>query len=137
MATILGHDVSDIEFWALPWSVREDVFRALRAERPFAFFDEPEMPGFIRGPGYYAVTRHADVVEMSRRPEVFCSGQGAVSILDMPPIMAEFYGSISCRSWPTDGGRSPPTISPRPSSMPTSTASGSPQPSWPRSSSCW
>jgi len=94
MATILGHDLSDIEFWALPWSVREDVFRALRAEQPFAFFDEPEMPGFIRGPGYHAVTRHADVVEMSRRPEVFCSGHGAVSILDMPPIMAEFYGSM-------------------------------------------
>jgi cytochrome P450 len=94
MATIQGHDLSDVEFWAQPWAVREDVFRALRAERPIAFFEEPEIPGFEPGPGYYAITRHADVVEMSRRPEAFCSGQGATSIVDLPPIMAEFYGSM-------------------------------------------
>ncbi len=50
----------------------------MRARGPFAFFAEPEMAGFPP--------------EMSRRPEVFRSGQGAVSILDMPPVMAEFYG---------------------------------------------
>jgi cytochrome P450 len=82
MATILGHDLSDIEFWALPWSVREDVFRALRAEHPFAFFDEPEMPGFIRDSGYHAVTRHADVVEMMR------SGDGNRQLSAAPSIWA-------------------------------------------------
>ncbi|HVW33601.1 MAG TPA: cytochrome P450, partial [Acidimicrobiia bacterium] len=59
-----------------------------------AFFEELEIPGFEKGPGYYAITRHADIVEMSRRPEVFCSGQGAVSIQDMPPVMSEFFGSF-------------------------------------------
>ena len=40
---------------------------------------------FPRGPGYYAITRYADVVEMSRHPELFCSGQSATIIFDMPP----------------------------------------------------
>jgi cytochrome P450 len=35
-----------------------------------------------------------DVLEISRRPEIYCSGQGAVSILDMPAEMNEFYGSL-------------------------------------------
>ena len=49
---------------------------------------------FPQGPGYYAVTRHADVEHMSATPDVFCSGQGATSILDLPMEMQEFYGSM-------------------------------------------
>ena len=40
------------------------------------------------------VTRHADIVEASRQPELFCSGRGAVSILDMPEEFLEFFGSM-------------------------------------------
>jgi methyl-branched lipid omega-hydroxylase len=40
------------------------------------------------------VTRHADVEHMSASPEIFCSGQGATSILDLPMEMQEFYGSM-------------------------------------------
>src|SRR5437764_13787323 len=47
-----------------------------------------------RGPGYYAVTKHADVLEVSRQPELFSSAQGATSIVDMPPEMLEFFGSM-------------------------------------------
>ncbi|TDC82411.1 cytochrome P450 [Actinomadura sp. 7K507] len=47
-----------------------------------------------QGPGYYALTRHADVVEASRRPQDFCSGKGAISIPDMPGDMHEFFGSM-------------------------------------------
>ena len=46
------------------------------------------------GPGYRAVTRHAHISEVSRHPEIYRSGQGATSILDMPEEMLEFFGSM-------------------------------------------
>jgi cytochrome P450 len=91
-------DLSDLEFWARPWSEREGAFALLRRERPLAHFEEPDMGTSPlappRGPGYWAVTRHADVAEISRRPEIFCSGQGAVSIFDLPPEMVEYFAGM-------------------------------------------
>jgi cytochrome P450 len=89
-----GIDLSDRDFWLEPPEVRHAVFDRLRAERPFAFFAEPEIPGLPAGPGYYAVTRHADLDAISSRPQVFCSGKGAVSIQDIPADLHEFYGSM-------------------------------------------
>jgi len=92
-------DLSDLELWARPWEVREAVFRTLRAERPIAFFDEPGLDvetviPIPPGPGYYAITRHADVVEISRHPELYCSGHSGSTIIDMPPELLEFFGSM-------------------------------------------
>ena len=87
-------DLSDLEFWTRPWAEREAAFATLRRERPIAFFVEPELPFLPKGPGYFAITRHADILEISRQPEVFCSGNGATSIPDMPAEMNEFYGSM-------------------------------------------
>lgn len=92
-------DLSDLEFWSRPWEEREGAFQLLRRERPLAFFEEPEIPGELalvipEGPGYRAVTRHADVTEASRHPEIYRSGQGATSIPDMPEEMLEFFGSM-------------------------------------------
>ena len=91
-------DLSDLEFWAGPIDDREAAFRSLRQERPIAFYEEPELPETAivlpKGPGYYAITRSADVVEMSRHPELFCSGQSGSTIFDMPPELLEFFGSM-------------------------------------------
>jgi len=92
-------DLSDIAFWARPWDEREGAFRTLRRERPVAHFDDPEIPQELsftiqRGNGYYALTKHAHVSEASRHPEIFRSGQGATSILDMPEEMLDFFGSM-------------------------------------------
>ena len=87
-------DLSDIEFWAKPWAERDAAFATLRRENPIAYFPEPIVEPFPEGPGYYAITKMHDVLEISRHPEIFCSGQGAVSILDMPAEMNEFYGSL-------------------------------------------
>ena len=87
-------DLSDIEFWSKPWNERNDAFATLRREKPIAYFPEPIIDPFPEGPGYYAITKMHDILEISRHPEVFCSGQGAVSILDMPAEMNEFYGSL-------------------------------------------
>jgi methyl-branched lipid omega-hydroxylase len=91
-------DLSDLEFWAQPYDVREAAFRRLRTERPIAFFEEPDLPDFAielpRGPGYYAITRHADITEISRHPEIYCSGKSGTTILDMPTEFLEFLGSM-------------------------------------------
>jgi len=87
-------NLSDIEFWALPWAEREAAFAVLRRERPIAFFEELELPFLPKGPGYFAITRHADILDISRQPEIFCSSKGATSIPDMPTEMLDFYGSM-------------------------------------------
>ena len=91
-------NLSDWDFWALPPEEREGAFKTLREQRPVAFFEEPEVFGtsipIPRGAGYYAVTRHADIVELSRTPETFSSAAGATSVLDMPPAFLEFFGSM-------------------------------------------
>jgi cytochrome P450 len=87
-------DLSDREFWGQDPAFRYAVYDALRRERPFAFYAEPEIPFIPAGPGYYAVSRYADVEAISTQPRLFCSGQGAVSIADMPPDLNEFYGSM-------------------------------------------
>ena len=87
-------DLGDREFWAAPWARRFEAFDALRADAGLPWFAEPEFPGFERGPGFRAVTRHADVEHVSRNPDLFCSGRGAVSILDLPSEAHEFFGSL-------------------------------------------
>lgn len=87
-------DLSADEFWERPLEERQAVFAALQAVPGFPFYAEPIFELLPQGPGYYAVTRHADIDEISRDPERFCSGKGAVSILDMPEDLQEFYGSM-------------------------------------------
>jgi len=92
-------ELSNLDFWLRPWSEREAAFATLRAQRPIAFFPDPEIEvetvvPIPPGRGYYAVTRYADVVEISRHPELYCSGQSGSTILDMPPELLEFFGSM-------------------------------------------
>ncbi|GLY89823.1 cytochrome P450 [Actinoallomurus iriomotensis] len=87
-------DLTDWDFWARPLSERREAFRALRQLPRPAFFREPEQSIMPTGPGYYALVRHADIVEASRRPQDFCSGKGAINITDMPPDLNEYFGSM-------------------------------------------
>ncbi len=83
-------DVSSKAFWSTTDRVRDESFAVLRAERPMswhppaadAVFPNPDDPGF------WAVVRHADILEASRRSEDFVSGQG-VLFESVPPEMLE------------------------------------------------
>ncbi len=88
-------DLSSPEFWTADRAWREGAFRTLRDEKPFAFFEERviEDAPFPPGPGYYAVTRHDDIWQISRNPQLFCSGKGS-NIGDLPVEMNEFFGSM-------------------------------------------
>ena len=101
MSTSLPHvplsdiDLSSPEFWTADRAWREGAFRTLRDEKPFAFFEERviEDAPFPPGPGYYAVTRHDDIWQISRNPQLYCSGKGS-NIGDLPVEMNEFFGSM-------------------------------------------
>jgi cytochrome P450 len=86
--------LSDPEQWLRP--DREGIFAKLRAEAPVLFQEEMEPPPdfpYPRGPGYFAVTRYADVMQVSRDPETFHSAP-SINIPDMPPEIAEWLGSM-------------------------------------------
>ncbi|HEY6294284.1 MAG TPA: cytochrome P450 [Streptosporangiaceae bacterium] len=92
--TVAGIDLSDNTFWGLPLPDRAAAFAQLRAQGRPQFFAEPETPFSEIGPGYYALVRHADIIEASRHPDVFCSGKGATSIPDLPVEFNEYFGSM-------------------------------------------
>ncbi|HTX26237.1 MAG TPA: cytochrome P450 [Streptosporangiaceae bacterium] len=92
--TVAGIDLSDNAFWSLPLADRAAAFALLRAQDRPQFFAEPETPFSEVGPGYYALVRHADIVEASRHPEVFSSAKGATSIPDLPVEFNEYFGSM-------------------------------------------
>jgi cytochrome P450 len=92
--TVAGIDLSDTAFWGRPLADRAAAFALLRAQERPQFFAEPEVPFAEVGPGYYALVRHADVTEASRHPDIFCSGQGATNIADLPAEFNEYFGSM-------------------------------------------
>jgi cytochrome P450 len=87
-------DLTSNAFWTQPLEQRQAGFATLRRERPIAYFPEPEFGGMPLGPGFYALTKHADVLEVSRQPQIFCSGLGSTSVTDLPPEASEFFGSF-------------------------------------------
>src|SRR5688572_16733495 len=92
--SVAGIDLSSPEFWLQPGEARDRAFARLRAEAPIAFFEEPQFDeNMPAGPGYWALTRYADVWHVSRHPELFQSGKG-VNIPDLPVEIAEFFGSM-------------------------------------------
>ncbi|MFF0776234.1 cytochrome P450 [Nonomuraea wenchangensis] len=93
--SVLDFDLSDRDFWARPMEEREQAFDRLRARETPAFFEEMDVGVAPKGPGYYALVKHADILEASRNPEVFCSGDGgATNIPDMPSEFTEYFGSM-------------------------------------------
>ncbi|NNE12897.1 MAG: cytochrome P450 [Ilumatobacter sp.] len=88
-------DISEWDFWTGDRAERAEAFSTLRATPGLPFYPEHvlEDSPFPPGPGYYAVTRHADLWQASRHPEVFCSGRGFV-IGDLGTELDEFYGSM-------------------------------------------
>jgi cytochrome P450 len=87
-------DLSQNEFWALSLAERHAAFAKLRELDSPPYFADPETPFTTAGDGYYALVKHADVVEASRHPEIFSSARGATSLVDLPPEFNEYFGSM-------------------------------------------
>lgn len=73
-------DLSSHEFWATTAADREQSFAVLRADRPVSWHRpvEDTLMASPDDPGYWAVTRHADIVAVSRDSETFLSGKGVL-----------------------------------------------------------
>ena len=87
-------DLSDIGFWSRPAGEQHAAFAVLREQDRPVFFAEPKFPLLKQGPGYYALTRYADVVEASRQPEIFSNEPCSNTVVDMPKYMARYFGSM-------------------------------------------
>jgi len=96
--TVDSINLSDMEFWRRPWTERADAFATLRRESPITHYDQPVIEGtsieFPVGNGYYALTKYRDVQTASRHPEIFLSGPGAVSEMDLPSEMVEYFSGM-------------------------------------------
>lgn len=80
-------------FWRQPLTDRMAQFADLR-EQGAVLPIEVHNPMSETTEVFHALTRYDEVVRVSRRPEEFCSGKGAISIFDMPMEMLEFFGSF-------------------------------------------
>ena len=73
-------DLSSRAFWATTAADREVAFAQLRAQRPVSWH-KPVEDALMEDPndkGFWAVTRHADIVTVSRDSETFLSGKGVL-----------------------------------------------------------
>lgn len=73
-------DLSSRAFWAATAAEREASFAQLRASRPVSWHP-PVEDALMHDPddrGFWAVTRHADIVAISRDSETFRSGKGVL-----------------------------------------------------------
>jgi cytochrome P450 len=82
-------DITSHDFWSQPFPIRDETFAQLRNgegltwHRPFASMFPMEEPG------YWALTRRADIVYVSQHPELFTSAQG-VALDPMPAEIQRF-----------------------------------------------
>ena len=82
-------DITSHDFWSHPFAVRDETFAQLRAgeglswHRPFPSMFPMEEPG------YWALTRRADIAFVSQHPELFTSAQG-VALDPMPAEIQQF-----------------------------------------------
>jgi cytochrome P450 len=85
-------DISRHAFWRQGPVERAAVFAELRRTQPVSLQPAPEAT-LVPGRPFWAVTRHADVVHVSRHADVFCSGKG-VGLADIPIEFLELNSSF-------------------------------------------
>ncbi|MEW1865200.1 cytochrome P450 [Streptomyces sp. NBC_00669] len=88
-------DISSIDFWSQPPAAWDDTFRVLRDERPISWHKAPEGSLLPTPPddGFWAVVRHADIVAVSSRPDLYISGKG-VQFEELPEEILQATQSI-------------------------------------------
>ena len=98
MADVMTEQLTIFEdtFWTRPSDAIEADLAEMRANRPVTFVAEPEIPPEIplpQGPGSWVLTKHADILEVSKQPGIYSSAQG-ITVMDQPPEFFEFFSSM-------------------------------------------
>ncbi|MFD9792284.1 cytochrome P450 [Streptomyces sp. NPDC059070] len=81
-----------------------DDYRELRDRHPVAWQEEYEVLGWPAGPGFWAVTRHADVVRVLKDPGAYSSALGATQIRDPDPDDLPFIRRMMLNQDPAGAG---------------------------------
>ncbi|MEU9470248.1 cytochrome P450 [Streptomyces avermitilis] len=81
------------------------AYRTLRDHHPVARQAEPEVLGWPAGPGFWAVTRHADVVRVLKDSTTYSSRLGATQIRDPDPGDLPFIRRMMLNQDPPEHGR--------------------------------
>ncbi|MFD8545360.1 cytochrome P450 [Streptomyces sp. NPDC059649] len=81
------------------------AYRLLRDRHPVAWQEEHEVLGWPAGPGFWAVTRHADVVRVLKDARTFSSYLGATQIRDPDPADLPFIRRMMLNQDPPGHGR--------------------------------
>lgn len=68
--------------------VPHEVFRRLREQAAVVWMDEPAVPPWPAGPGFWGVVRHAEIKEVMRDPATYSSYARATQIVDPPDDQA-------------------------------------------------
>ena len=76
-------DLSDPQTFVA--GVPHEYFRLLREQDPVHWQEECEIPVFMPGPGYFALTRYEDVAFVSKHPEIFSSAAGSSALNELRP----------------------------------------------------
>ncbi|MER7110564.1 cytochrome P450 [Streptomyces sp. NPDC000229] len=96
-------DVFDPRLYAR--GIPHDAYRELRDRHPVAWQDEYEVLGWPAGPGFWAVTRHTDVVRVLKDAHAFSSHLGATQIRDPDPADLPFIRRMMLNQDPPRHGR--------------------------------
>ncbi len=86
LPAVAGIDLCDHDRFAR--GVPHEWFARLRAEAPVYWQPEP------KGPGFWSITRHEDVVRVSKDPKRFSSEVGGTSLEDLEPEHVEARKSM-------------------------------------------
>lgn len=95
--------ISPISFWAKTAEEREETFKVLRRERPLSW--HPPLEGALIPPendGVWVATSHELITEISKNPDIFCSGQG-FQFEEVPEDVNEAAGSFLGMDAPQHG----------------------------------
>ena len=88
-------NVSSDAFWEQDVEERDLIFKQLREQRPISW--QPPIETTLHpdpnDPGFWAVVRHADIVEVSKNTDVFVSGYG-VMFDTLPPVFLQMAMSF-------------------------------------------
>ncbi|QGV82932.1 cytochrome P450 [Streptomyces ficellus] len=96
-------DVFDPRLYAR--GIPHDAFRELRDRHPVARQDEYAVLGWPAGPGFWAVTRHGDVVRVLKDARRYSSHLGATQIRDPDPADLPFIRRMMLNQDPPGHGR--------------------------------
>ena len=85
-------DITSHDFWSQPFAVRDETFAELRRGRGLTWHRAFPSLFPMEEPGFWALTRRADIAFVSQHPELFTSAQGVA--LDPMPAEIQHFASF-------------------------------------------